>query len=138
MKIHRDNLGWSLWGSAGILALLFLIPLVVPGEGPIALGLGFDLKTLTALVVLPALFFLIGFRTNRYNPPDWLQLMILTAVYVLALLLLTRGTQLGTIALFAFFYIVCDIVGIFSGQSAQRKNRSQAENKTTAAGKAGR
>lgn len=121
MKNHRSNLNWSLWGAAGILALLFLLPFKIPGDGPINLGFGFDVRTLTAMIFLPALFFMVGYRTNLDIPPDWFHLLILTPTYLLAMLVITRGQNLATIGVFMTFYIVSDVVGSLSGRSRNRK-----------------
>lgn len=132
MKNHRSNLNWSLWGAAGILALLFLLPLIIPGDGLINLGFGFDVKTVTAMVFLPALFFVVGYRTNLDSPPDWFHLFVLTLTYLLAMLMITRGHNLSTIGVFMIYYIVSDVVGSLSGRSKNHNlTTTDSHNKST-------
>ena len=126
MKIQRSSLIWSVWGAAGMLALLFLIPRVMPNDKLINLGLGFDVKTLTALVFLPALYFMVGYRTNLDNPPDWIHLILMVITYGLAMLLLTRGQNLATSGLFLMYYLVSDIVGSLSGRSMNKKSKEDS------------
>ncbi len=128
MKIQRRILVWSLWGGAGILSLLLLLPLIIAQEAPVAAGLGFDLKTLTYLLLVPLLFFLIGYRINQELNQDWMHSIIMLLVFIAAMVLITGGQSLQTIAVLALFNLFCDFLGSAAGRQAFHKKQKDYKN----------